>query len=237
MKVKVRFFSILRECVRNDEFMMDVPERTTIGGLLNVLKEKWPRLTELERAEGLPIIVMLNGNNVGYGSMLKDGDEVALLPPVSGGRIKACVVDDTVKVEEEIGDMAKASASEGAGALVAFIGFVKGKVEDVKVFGLDYEAYEPYATKRLQTIANDALKDERVKEVRVYHRKGSLKPGEPTIFIFVSSVERGLAFDVARKVLERVKEEVPIFKLERREDGEFWVIGRKRVMRKGIATA
>jgi molybdopterin synthase catalytic subunit len=145
-------------------------------------------------------------------------------------------MDGIVEVEEEINDMAKTSASEGAGALVAFIGFVKGKVGDANVFGLDYEAYEPYATKRLQTIASDALKDERVKEVRIYHRKGSLKPGEPTVYIFVSSVERSSAFDVARKVLERVKEEVPIFKLERREDGEFWIVGHKRVRRKGYGT-
>jgi molybdopterin synthase catalytic subunit len=233
MKAKVRFFSILREYVGRDELTMDVPEGTSIGGLLNALKEKWPGLTEFERAEGLPILVMLNGNNVDHDSLLKDGDEVALLPPVSGGKMKACILDGTVKVEEEINDMARSSATKGAGALVAFIGFVKGKIGNDRVLGLDYEAYEPYATKRLQTIANDALKDERVKEVRIYHRKGSLKPGEPTIYIFVSSVERGPAFEAARKVLERVKEEVPIFKLERRDDGEFWIVGHKRVKRKG----
>lgn len=125
------------------------------------------------------------------------------------------------------------SSLKGAGALVIFVGFVKGIVDGHKVCKLIYEAYEPYASKRLREIAESYRGVDGVYDVVILHRIGELDPGDTTVYIFVTARTRELAFKVAREVLERVKHESLIFKLERRDDGEYWIIGDgRRIKRK-----
>ncbi len=141
------------------------------------------------------------------------------------------IVREEIDVDKVVKNIIANTYSEGAGALVVFIGYVKGVVEGHTVNELDYQAYEPYATKKLQEIVSEE-KEEGVLSIVVYHRVGDLKPGEPTIYVFVSALDRKKAFEKARRILERVKHEVPIFKLEKRNDGEYWVLGdRNRVRR------
>ena len=118
--------------------------------------------------------------------------------------------------------------------MVIFIGFVKGKVDENNVEELEYEAYEPHATRKISEIVADELKRDGVLFIDVYHRVGKLKPGDHTIYVIAAAVNRQVAFDAARTTLERVKDEVPIFKLEKREDGEYWIIGERRVKRFSI---
>ena len=143
------------------------------------------------------------------------------LPDLPDGKI----VEGEVSLDEVARDVMKSTCSSGSGALVLFVGFVKGVVDGAEVRELEYSAYEPYATRKLKGIAEEECSDEEVSEVRIFHRVGRLKPGEPTVYIFVAAVNRSKAFDKARRVLERVKHEVPIFKLEKRSDGEYWVMG------------
>ncbi len=138
--------------------------------------------------------------------------------------MEARIVRERIDVNKVVNSIIKDTSSKGAGALVIFIGYVKGVVDNNRVNKLVYTAYEPYASKKLLEIIND-VSSEDVYDVRVYHRIGELEPGEPTIYIFVSAENRGIAFDKAREILERVKHEVPIFKLEKREDGDYWVVG------------
>jgi len=129
--------------------------------------------------------------------------------------------------------LCSSATKKGGGALVMFMGFVKGVVDNVQVTNLIYEAHEHYALKKLDEIAKSYSKVEGVIDVVIFHRVGNLKPGEPTIYIFVTAVNRRIAFKVASEVLERVKHEVPIFKLEKRSNGEYWVLGDgKRVKRR-----
>ncbi len=118
-----------------------------------------------------------------------------------------------------------AQACPSAGSIAAYIGFVKGVVEGHKVHSLDYEAYDPYAVKKLREIAEDYTRKGEACAVAIIHRVGSLKPGETTVYILVAAEPRDKAFKIAREILERVKREAPIFKLERRDDGEYWVLG------------
>ena len=135
------------------------------------------------------------------------------------------IVGGEVDVNEVARKIMNATNSSGSGALVLFVGFVKGVVNGVEVKELEYSAYEPYASRKLREIAEEECKEEDVSDIQIYHRVGRLKPGEPTVYIFVAARSRSIAFDKARKALERVKHEVPIFKLEKRADGEYWVIG------------
>lgn len=139
--------------------------------------------------------------------------------------IDAQLVSGRIDIGRVIDEIAKNTSEKGSGAIVVFTGVVKGVVDEHKVYSLVYNAYEPYASQKLWKIAEEELRDHGVLSVRIYHRIGELKPGEPTIYIFVSAKNRDKAFSVARKILERVKHEVPIFKLEKRDDGNYWVIG------------
>jgi len=108
---------------------------------------------------------------------------------------------------------------------VIFIGFVKGVVDGAEVRELRYEAYEPYASRKLSEIAESYRGVDGVHGVVILHRVGSLGPGNETMYVLVAARDRGTAFSVAREVVDRVKHGVPIFKLEVRSDGEYWVIG------------
>ncbi|RLG77113.1 MAG: molybdenum cofactor biosynthesis protein MoaE [Thermoprotei archaeon] len=145
------------------------------------------------------------------------------------------VIKDLVDVNAIIREMAESTSMKGGGALAIFVGYVKGVIDGNEVHELEYSAYEPYASRKLQEIAEEECRDDGVLDVRIYHRVGSLRAGEPTIYIFVSAVGRAKAFDKARKVLERIKHEVPIFKLEKRADGEYWVIGDGVRMRRPLS--
>lgn len=136
--------------------------------------------------------------------------------------VEAKIIQEELDVGEVLKDLAKYSEN-GMGAVVSFIGYVKGLVGDKKVYSLEYSSYEPYATKILENIASEEVKEEDVYDIRIYHRIGDLKPGDITLYIFVAAKDRKKAFKVCEKVLERVKHEPYIFKLEKREDGEYWV--------------
>lgn len=120
-------------------------------------------------------------------------------------------------------------ASPEAGALVIYVGFVKGVVEGRRVERLDYEVYEEYTERRMRRIAEElAEKDPRVRAVVIYHGKGSFKPGEDVVYIGVVATARSAAFQAAREAIDRVKHETGIWKLELREDGAYWVLGEGR---------
>lgn len=146
--------------------------------------------------------------------------------------VEVLITKDKLDINEYLERLSKDSSKEGCGALVMFMGFVKGFVNNEPVNELIYEAYENFALSKMREIGNDTLKNFRVRDVVVIHRIGDLRPGDPTIYILITARERGEAFRAAEYVLERVKREVPISKLEIRKDGEFWVLGDGRRIRR-----
>ncbi len=132
------------------------------------------------------------------------------------------ITHEEINVNKVIKEMIKNSSSEGS--LVMFLGYVKEFVDGHRVNKLIYEAYEPYSTQILKRIASEVMDDD-VTDVRVYHRVGVLRPHEPIIYIFVIAKNRSKAFEKCKELLERIKREVPIFKLEVRDDGEYWIVG------------
>jgi molybdopterin synthase catalytic subunit len=220
---------MLRELAGVDELVIEVPGSST--SVAKVVEEACTRLPGLEKAlkllqeRGMKPVIMVDGRYADPEDPVHDGAEVAILPPASGGASEARIVRGRVSVDEVISRVASRASREGAGALVIFVGFVKGVVEGNEVRSLDYEAYEPYASKILKEIADKYASLSGVTDVIIYHRVGSLKPGEPTIYVFVSAKDRKTAFKVAAEALEEVKHRAPIFKLERRSDGDYWVMG------------
>lgn len=196
--------------------------------LIELLVKKYPQIAnyidETEPEE--PIIVLVNGEPANQNRELKNNDEVFLFPPASGGFPEGLIIEEDVSVDNIIEEMRKNPEFIRSGAVVIFIGFVKGFVENnVEVYELSYDAYKPFANVKLKEIAEKYSRKPNVIDVRIYHKVSKLKPKETTVYIFVSAIDRKTAFNIAREVLERVKHETPIWKLERRSDGEFWVLG------------
>ena len=134
--------------------------------------------------------------------------------------------DETPDIGKLIVSLARECGASGAGALAVFVGFVKGVVDGRRVEYLEYEVYEPIAIEVLERIGHSVLeKYEGVKSVHIYHCVGRAEPGELTLAVLVVGVSRKEAMEALKEVVERVKHEPPIYKLEAREDGRFWVIG------------
>jgi MoaD family protein len=218
MRIVVKYFSALRDITGKVQEEVDLVDGTTLSQLLQWFFDTYPK-AEAFKDE---LLVLVNGRTVDSSYVLQNGDEVALMPPVSGG---GGVVQSPIDINKEVMDIIEKTAPLGGGGVVIFVGYVKGKVDNTNVKVLEYEAYEPYATLKIREIEEWAKKQAGVLEARIYHSVGSLRPGDTTLYVFVSAVNREIAFRVAREALERVKHEVPIFKLERRDDGEYWVVG------------
>jgi len=228
MRIKIRFFSIYRDIIGKEQIVLETSNAITIESLIDKLVDMYPRLKKIF-SEIKPLI-LVNGIIVDEAYVVSDDVEIAIIPPVSGGggeRIKVGFFpkDSDLNIDKELSELIASIEGEGVGAIAIFIGVVKDYVESVKVNELIYEAYEPYASKYLEKIAREELEKGRVRAIRIFHRIGSAKPGEKTLFIAVASTSRKESISALEEVLERVKHEVPIFKLERRDDGECWIVG------------
>lgn len=157
--------------------------------------------------------------------LLADGDEVAILPPVSGG---AGDSDAPVAIVREVVDTETILAgikAGGDGAVCVFDGIVRNNTRGRETLHLDYEAYEEMALKQMQGLRAEAITRFGVREVAIVHRLGRLVVGETSVLIAVASAHRGAAFDACRWVIDTLKKTVPIWKHEQFVDGAVWSDG------------
>jgi molybdopterin synthase catalytic subunit len=169
--------------------------------------------------------VAVNHEYAGPEHLLSDGDEVAILPPVSGGaEVLVQIVREPIdsQMAERIVSAVK---SGGDGAVCVFDGIVRDNTRGRATLHLDYEAYEEMALKQMRTLREDAIARFGVRDVAIVHRLGRLFVGETSVFIAVSSAHRGAAFDACRYVIDTLKKTVPIWKREQFADGAVWADG------------
>jgi MoaE-MoaD fusion protein len=159
---------------------------------------------------------------------LHDGDEVAILPPVSGGLTPEPTPTPHVALVREPIDSAaiERSIKSGAdGALCVFDGIVRDNTRGRRTLHLDYEAYEEMALQQMHLLRAEAIEHFAVRDVAIVHRLGRLVVGETSVFIAVASAHRGAAFDACRWVIDTLKKTVPIWKKEQFVDGAAWADG------------
>lgn len=216
VKVDVRYFAMIREIVGTPAQRRQLAAGATAGDLFDALVREYPRLERLR-----PItMLMVNQAYVEREHVLADGDEVALIPPVSGGegrrfRIQAEPLDP--RATEAL------VAHGGAGAIVTFIGTVRDHGRGKPVVRLDYESYAPAAERMLAQIGDEISQRWGISDVAIAHRTGSLAIGEISVVISVASAHRDAAFEASRYAIERIKEIVPIWKKEHYADGVAWL--------------
>jgi molybdopterin synthase catalytic subunit/molybdopterin converting factor small subunit len=158
---------------------------------------------------------------------LQDGDEVAILPPVSGGLTPEPNASHIALVREPIDASAieRAIKSGADGAVCVFDGIVRDNTRGRRTLHLDYEAYEEMALQQMHLIRSEAIEHFGVRDVAIIHRLGRLSVGETSVFIAVASAHRGAAFDACRWVIDTLKKTVPIWKKEQFTDGAAWADG------------
>ena len=217
MLIRVLFFGVLKEMAGIASDSLELPKGATLADALRHYESRIPRLKEL-----LPsVAVSVNREYAVQDVALSEGDEVALLPPVSGGAPNASIVRDRIDTQAVLQDL-KAAAD---GAAVVFEGIVRDNTRGRRTLYLEYEGYEPMALKTMEELVTDAKSRFKVREIVVVHRLGRLEIGETSVLIVVASAHRGPAFDACRWVIDMLKKIVPIWKKEFFEDGAVWADG------------
>jgi molybdopterin synthase catalytic subunit len=206
VRVTVRLFAGLRERAGAGRLELDGVERVA---------DVWPRLGLGDEPDGL--LYAVNRAYVDRAQALADGDEVALIPPVSGGAF-------VLSAEPlDIATVAAEAASDEAGAVATFVGTVRRRSRGREVVRLEYEAFEEMAEPMLRRLADDLTARHGLTGVAVHHRVGSVAIGEASVVIAVSAPHRTAALDACREAIDTLKETIPLWKKEIYADGEEWI--------------
>jgi molybdopterin synthase catalytic subunit len=208
MKVAVRLFAALRERAGAREAALELDEGASVDDV-------WPALGLGDEPAGL--VYAVNRAYVERGTLLADGDEVALIPPVSGGAF--VLSDEPLSLERAAAEV----ASDGAGAIATFVGTTRARSRGRDVIRLEYEAYEGMAEAEMERIAGVLRDRHDVIDVAIHHRVGPVEVGETSVVIAVSAAHRAAAFDACREAIDTLKQTVPLWKKELYVGGEEWI--------------
>jgi len=211
----VLYFAAARERSGLTREELTLPPGARVADVLRLLAERHPALAPL-----LPHLrVAVDQEFSDAQAEVRPGAELALIPPVAGGSGLFAVVDRPLRLEEVV----EAVSGEAHGGLVTFSGSVRNQTQGRRVVKLEYEAYPPMAEKKLAAIGAEAAERFGGTRLAIVHRVGTLKPGELAVVIAAAAPHRKEAFLACEHALERLKQDVPIWKKEHFEDGEVWV--------------
>jgi MoaE-MoaD fusion protein len=217
MNVTIRLFAGLKELVGGQEIAVQIRDGATVGELEERLAQEYPRLKPV--LPGLAFAVGEEYRTRGY--VLHDNDEIALIPPISGGSRVFEVTDEVLDSGPDIA----AVADPANGALVLFLGTVRSEDQGRKVRHLEYDAFRSMAEKEMRKVGDEVLARWPVVKLAMRHRVGRLQVGETALVVAVSAPHRREAFAACAYSIDRIKETVPIWKKETWEDGEAWLSG------------
>jgi molybdopterin synthase catalytic subunit len=243
IQVRVLSFGVLKERFGSAAATLELPDGATVGSLLEHLAAR------RSAAPLRGIAVSVNAEYAVASQELKDGDEVGLLPPVSGGSVSGGsgsgassdtateTQDDSENVLDEnthtfltreaidAERLAIAAKRGEDGAVVVFDGIVRNNTRGRQTLYLDYEAYEEMAAKQMRELAAEARTRFGVRHVTIVHRLGRLMVGQTSVLVVVASAHRGHAYEASRWLIDTLKKTVPIWKRETFADGVVWADG------------
>ena len=218
MRVRVLFFGMLKDVVGKSSEVLELPEDASVRDVMTRYFSERAGMKDLMAS----LAVAVNQEYAGAETVLKADDELALLPPVSGGSGSAAsIVRDPIDTQGVLGRIKRGED----GAAVVFEGVVRNQTRGRRTLYLDYEAYEEMALRQMEGLAEQALQQFQVRDVTLVHRLGRLEIGETSVLIVVASAHRGAAFEACRWLIDTLKRTVPIWKKEYFEDGAVWADG------------
>lgn len=221
MQVRVLFFGVLKDLAGRSSDELSLPESARAGDVVGRYEQQFPALAGMRSS----IAIAVNQEYVRQDSALHSGDEVALLPPVSGGSAADAPVVRLVHERIVPHNIVPSLERPEDGAIVIFDGVVRNHSRDRRTLYLDYEAYEPMALRKLEELATEARERFPIRNLGIVHRLGRIEIGESSVLIAVYSAHRAAAFDACRWVIDTLKRTVPIWKKEYFEDGAIWADG------------
>jgi len=215
MRVRVLLFAGLREAVGRKEHVLDVERDLTLA---EVVARAELAIPEVGRYHGR-LLVSLNESQVPLHTVVKNGDEVAFLPPMSGGAPRPWLQEQALSLDALLDEVRDPSV----GGIATFIGVVRNQARGQAVDHLEYEAYEPMAEKEMRAIAEQVRERWPGARIALAHRVGRLEIGEAAVMIAVGTPHRAAAFEACRHAIDELKRRVPIWKKEFAQNGTYWV--------------
>jgi len=219
MKIKVLFFGLTQDLTGVQQDLTEFPNGANLDALWGRYATRFPRLNDLSGA----LVLAVNQEVADRARALKDGDEVAFLPPVSGGSNSDYFL--LTRSPIPTADLVRQQMASEDGAVVVFEGVVRNNSRGRKTLYLEYEAYEPMAIRKMEEIGAEVRRKFEIDHIGMMHRLGRLEIGETSVAIVVTSAHRGPAFGACQLAIDRLKQVVPIWKKEYFEDGSLWVEG------------
>ncbi|HZU30730.1 MAG TPA: molybdenum cofactor biosynthesis protein MoaE [Candidatus Angelobacter sp.] len=225
MRVRVLLFGQLKDIIGREEDLLDLEPGARLAAVMAHYAGLYPRFQELAKS----IACSINQEYAQSSAILQEGDEIGLLPPVSGGKTQAqelrsqhCAI---VREPIDLATMKKVLAHPEDGAALFFDGVVRNNTRGRCTFYLCYEAYEHMALNEMEKLAQASLEQYKIRDVSIVHRLGKLEIGETSVLIGVASAHRVAAFEACRWLIDTLKKTVPIWKKEYFEDGAVWADG------------
>ncbi|MGH7902605.1 MAG: molybdenum cofactor biosynthesis protein MoaE [Candidatus Dormibacteraceae bacterium] len=218
-RVRMRMFARLREQTGTGMIELDLEPGATARSAYAALRARFPAL-EVDQSR---LRVARNQGFCEWDQALSDGDELAFIPPVSGGAAGALLEITPAPLDAR--RLEAAVANPGAGAICTFTGVVRDNSRGRPVARLEYEAYEEMALAGMGAIAAEIAARWPEARVAMAHRVGRLEIGEASVVVSISCPHRAEAITACRWGIDRLKESVPIWKKEHAEDGEVWIEG------------
>ena len=224
------FFGSLRDIVGSAEQSIEVDPGARIGSIFDRYAREYPRLDDLRQS----IVLASNHQFCDRSEIVCDNDEIAFLPPVSGGtgRYTEQILDPDgghffalTREPIDVAAIQKQLLSGSDGALVNFEGVVRNNTKGRPTKFLDYECYEPMAIKVMAEIGREIASSHAISRIAMIHRLGRMEIGETSVAVMVTAPHRKPAFEAALEGINRLKRTVPIWKKEHFADGEVWVEG------------
>jgi molybdopterin synthase catalytic subunit len=220
MQIKILLFALYREQAGTARLELLLPENATVATAKEALESRFP----LTLSGGLAAV---NQDFAQPDHLLNDGDELAFLPPVSGGVAEVETTDSygLTYAALDVAHWNEWASAEPYGAVCSFLGTTRSPNQGQPVAYLEYEAYSGMAERIMAQIVAEMRERWVLGRVALWHRLGRVNPKEASILIVVSSPHRPEAFEACRYAIERVKQILPVWKKEYRPDGSFWVEG------------
>jgi molybdopterin synthase catalytic subunit len=208
VQVRIRLFAGLRERAGTGARELELADGSRVADV-------WPALGLGEAPPGL--LYAVNKRYAEADAALAPGDEVALIPPVSGGDFR--LTEEPLSLDVVVGEVAR----DDAGAVATFLGTVRNHSRGRDVLYLEYEAYEGMAEQTMADLARELAGRHDLLAVAMHHRVGRVEIGEPSVAIAVSAAHRAAALAACREAIDTLKQTVPLWKKEVYEGGEEWV--------------
>lgn len=228
MRIKVLFFGMLKDITGKPEDQLELADGATLGSIFEYYAGRFPRMGQMAGS----IVLARNREFANTAAAVRDGDEIAFLPPVSGGS------GDYLEEVAENGNLYALTRQPinrqkvidrvltgEDGAVVDFEGVVRNNTKGRRTLRLDYECYTPMAIKVLAEIGREIAGQYAITHIALVHRLGRMLIGETSVAVVVTAPHRKAAFEAALEGINRLKRRVPIWKKEHFADGEVWVEG------------